>query len=505
MDKDLTPQEQFQKNYGVFGVKANEVLGAKQVLSLSSVSNIAEKPTSPNVFANGQVGGYLESQNYKQGEDGWKLFPTGSAEFTDLFVTAFIKTVSAGGDIQTAINFLQEHGGGEVHLDSATFTMSDDIILYSGVSLIGVGTNSTIINLNGNHRIIGSNVDTINIVNLQVTGSTSSLGAIDIGDSTNIGLKELYITGNNVGVNIDNSSLILFDNSVVENNSGDGIVISNSSVLDLRGVASLTNGGNGWIFTSTDTIPFFACAAIGNSLNGFSFTACNGSSLEVAARANQGVGIIFSSACDNNTIDSSIISNNNSDGMKLTQTDDKIIISNNQIYSNAGYGINITALTDNDTLVIGNVITLNATGAVLDNGTNTLIRSNIGVADNFTTSSNPGAGVYTPVVSGESNLDATTTITEAQYLRIGNTVTVSGRFTANPTLTATSTFFELNLPVASNIGAAEDVAGVAFSGSIAGQGAAIIGVVANDTAKIIWVSADISAQTWSYHFSYQII
>lgn len=114
------------------------------------------------------------------------------------------------------------------------------------------------------------------------------------------------------------------------------------------------------------------------------------------------------------------------------------------------------------------------------------------------------SGVYTPTRSAESNLDSNVTMTEAQYLRVANTVTVSGRFTADPTAGGAASF-EITLPVASNIGAAEDVAGVAFSGGIAGQGAEIIGVAANDTAKVQWIAVDTTSKTWSYTFSYQVI
>lgn len=115
------------------------------------------------------------------------------------------------------------------------------------------------------------------------------------------------------------------------------------------------------------------------------------------------------------------------------------------------------------------------------------------------------SGVYTPTRSAEANMDSNVTMTEAQYMRVGNTVTVSGRFTANPTLTATTTSFEITLPVASNIGAVEDVAGVAFCGNIAGMGAEIVGVVANDTAKVQWISSDVTSQSWSYTFTYAVI
>lgn len=116
-----------------------------------------------------------------------------------------------------------------------------------------------------------------------------------------------------------------------------------------------------------------------------------------------------------------------------------------------------------------------------------------------------GAGTYTPTRSAESNLDANVTPSEAQYLRVGATVTVSGRVTVDPTLTATATSFELSLPIASNLGAAEDLAGVAFCGTVAGMGAAVYGSAANNTAVFAWVSSDVASQIISYTFTYQII
>lgn len=118
---------------------------------------------------------------------------------------------------------------------------------------------------------------------------------------------------------------------------------------------------------------------------------------------------------------------------------------------------------------------------------------------------NLASGTYTPTRSAEANLDSNITLSQAQYLRVGNTVTVSGRFTADPTLTATTTSFEGSLPIASNLGAAEDVAGTAFCGNIVSQGAEIIGVAANDTFKVQWKASDVTSQTWSYIFVYQLL
>ena len=72
------------------------------------------------------------------------------------------------------------------------------------------------------------------------------------------------------------------------------------------------------------------------------------------------------------------------------------------------------------------------------------------------------SGTYTPTVSAAANTDSTPTVTVCQYIRVGSTVHVSGSFTADPTLAATSTSFEMTLPVASDIGATKDLSGVAF-------------------------------------------
>lgn len=114
------------------------------------------------------------------------------------------------------------------------------------------------------------------------------------------------------------------------------------------------------------------------------------------------------------------------------------------------------------------------------------------------------SGVYSPTRSAEANLDANVTMTQAQYMRVGNVVTVSGRFTADPTA-AVATSFEMTLPVASNIGAVEDLAGTVACGGIASMSGVAIGSVANDTAVIQWIATDVASQTWSYTFTYRIL
>ena len=114
------------------------------------------------------------------------------------------------------------------------------------------------------------------------------------------------------------------------------------------------------------------------------------------------------------------------------------------------------------------------------------------------------AGVYNPTLTNVANLDASTSY-EAQYMRVGNTVTVSGKVDADPTAPAASTQLGISLPIASNIGAVEDVGGAAFASGIAGQGAGIFGDLTNNRAEMRWVAGDVTNQPMHYVYSYTVI
>lgn len=172
-----------------------------------------------------------------------------------------------------------------------------------------------------------------------------------------------------------------------------------------------------------------------------------------------------------------------------------------------------SSATDTITITDGNGVQLNGSVTLGLNDTITLYYDGLITNDwieqsrslNGTQTGIALSGTYTPTASSATNLDSTPTMSEAQYMRVGSVVTVSGSFTANPTTTATATNFEITLPIASNIGATEDVAGVAFTGTAISEGAQIDGVVANDTAQIEWLATDVSSRTWSYTFTYAII
>jgi hypothetical protein len=113
------------------------------------------------------------------------------------------------------------------------------------------------------------------------------------------------------------------------------------------------------------------------------------------------------------------------------------------------------------------------------------------------------AGTYTPTLTNVANLDASTAYA-CQYLRVGATVTVSGKVDVDPTA-AGSAQLGISLPIASNFATAQQCAGTAFAPAIAGQGAAILGDTTNDRAQMQWIAVDTTNQAMYFTFTYQVV
>ena len=113
------------------------------------------------------------------------------------------------------------------------------------------------------------------------------------------------------------------------------------------------------------------------------------------------------------------------------------------------------------------------------------------------------SGKYSPTLSSIANLDGATTY-QAQWLRVGNVVSVSGKTDVNPTLTATVTRLGFTLPIASALVNEEDCAGSAAASGIAGQSAAIRAEPTNDQSEMVWIAGDITVQPMFYSYQYEM-
>lgn len=113
------------------------------------------------------------------------------------------------------------------------------------------------------------------------------------------------------------------------------------------------------------------------------------------------------------------------------------------------------------------------------------------------------AGTYTPTLTNVTNLTSSTAY-QCQYLRVGATVTVSGKVDVDATAGA-ATELGISLPVASNFGAVEDCAGTGCWVAVQ-ESAAIKADTTNDRAAMVWLAVDTTAGREVYFsFSYQVI
>ena len=114
------------------------------------------------------------------------------------------------------------------------------------------------------------------------------------------------------------------------------------------------------------------------------------------------------------------------------------------------------------------------------------------------------SGTYTPVPTNQSNITSLA-FYEAQYMRVGSTVTVSGVFISAITSSVSKGMFEIPLPITSDIGAPEDLAGVCATANDATHVGTITGWPPNATAIFEFSGQEPNSYRYAFQFTYQII
>jgi hypothetical protein len=112
------------------------------------------------------------------------------------------------------------------------------------------------------------------------------------------------------------------------------------------------------------------------------------------------------------------------------------------------------------------------------------------------------SGTYTPTWTGLANVDSVTSFT-SQYMRVGDTVTVSGWVTINATADNTPTSLSFSLPINSDTSVVNRLngTGVAQGG---GAAACLSGYGTNFGEFEVLPSVD-TAINYSFHFTYRIV
>lgn len=136
----------------------------------------------------------------------------------------------------------------------------------------------------------------------------------------------------------------------------------------------------------------------------------------------------------------------------------------------------------------------------------TALHNNAGAVTG-TTNQYIASGTYTPTLTNSINV-ASSTSGVAQWLRVGNVVTVScGNISIDPTTASVASQLGISLPIASNFTVDTQCGGTGVgtqSGvSVAGR---IYADTVGDKAFLDWTTgADVSAEPWAFHFTYIVV
>lgn len=131
----------------------------------------------------------------------------------------------------------------------------------------------------------------------------------------------------------------------------------------------------------------------------------------------------------------------------------------------------------------------------------TALHNNAGAVTG-TTNQYVASGTYTPTMTAIQNCTVTSNV--AQWMRVGNVVTVSGACTVDPTAgSGTYTEWAISLPIASALTAEYQIAGVALTGYDHAQ---IKADTTNDRAVAASaVYNDTNNRDWYFTFTYLIL
>ena len=253
----------------------------------------------------------------------------------------------------------------EAYVSPTELTLS---IGFIGTNQAGLTYVIATLNLSATLREFTVQNSSTDLIKIRYTSGSTLIAIARYGGDSGINCQDSLTCIINLGEGADSNTAVYFNNvfswtittESYYNCLGNGFQCDGGGDSTILDVGMSNNGGSGVQLTNTSKISII------------SFTIDN----------NVSHGIEEVSGCDENVYSTGNIHDNGGDGIKFTATSDKNSISQSQLIDNTGYGINIAAATDDNNIILGNVFSGNGSGQVNNSGTGTLIRSNVGQADN---------------------------------------------------------------------------------------------------------------------------
>lgn len=295
--------------------------------------------------------------------------------------------VQPSESIQDYIDIASSNGGGTVSLLGATYNLSSNLVVPSNIRIQGVGSGGSIIdfgNLAKQIQIVGDAMTAIDSAFLQgIAVQNSSVALVKASYTNNFGGSDVKCLNGLVGTSIDNSTTFNWDINTIDN-CGTGILMDTVSGFTINNafVSNITTTG-AYICSN-----LFNGVLINSSLDtvvgaGFSFVDSGNVGLDqISVIGVNGNGILMDGISGSFSITNGLISTSTGDALKIQNASSQIQVATMQFSGNTGYGVNIVDAGSTNNLFVANTFASNTAGNFHDSGTGTLIRSNIGVADN---------------------------------------------------------------------------------------------------------------------------
>lgn len=343
---------------------------------------VSLKETKVTEFLTNELGRVPTSSEISQGMKApWSL----ANIHNDLNVGQSVLSISPTDDLQDAIDMVDSNGGGVVYLKGGTYDLVNNIVIPSNVHIVGVGSGGSILDFGGTaHQVqaIGTAMDQVVSVKLQgITIQNSSTALLKLDYCLNFSGNDITVMDGLKGIEATNMEIFNFD-TFSSDTCDTGIDLSTCDSMTLNNMAVTGATVGGFIFDTVNNATYINSSVDTSTGVGISMTDCGDFTLDSYSLVDiTGIGML----CDNTTVMSAAsgtIANCSSDGVRLQNGTSNCQFVTSNFNDNGGYGVNITTAGCASNLFAINDFSGNSSGAMSDSGTGTLVRSNIGLADN---------------------------------------------------------------------------------------------------------------------------
>jgi len=269
---------------------------------------------------------------------------------------------------------------------SSNVTAGQDIKLgssYYGISSVNSNTELTLgvaysgEDLSGESYVIATMVEGFYIQGMTLAYLND---AINIQYGKSFSLNALYTSsagGNGIDIK-DSANATLINTTNIS--PGASPTISNTGQIEARALQAFGSSADGLVLSGVTDSDFNNMVGYSNTSNGIDITNCDNVSIKGTFFGNGGNGVYLDSSSDI-AIFAASSEGNFSSGVKLDTSNSNILIHNTALKSNGSYGINVSAVSNDKTIVTGSTLASNTTANTNDSGTNTTFWGNSGIDD----------------------------------------------------------------------------------------------------------------------------